>query len=96
MVYHHIGPDMKKRALQLLDEGWDVGQIINALAVSSDSIRRWQDNYETYGCVNPPSVLQGHHWPLESEFTERDLHEAWFMAVTTDKAQGWFAHSGYI
>jgi transposase len=74
MVYHHISPDMKKWALQLLNEGWDVGQIINALSVSSDSIQRWQDNYETYGCVNPLSVLQGCHRLLNTA-TIMDLHE---------------------
>jgi hypothetical protein len=74
MVYHHISPDMKKWALQLLDEGWDVGQIINALLVSSDSIQRWQDNYETYGCVNPSSVLQGCHRLLNTAAII-DLHK---------------------
>ena len=47
MVYRYIGPDMKKRALQMLDEGWDIEEIVDALAVSSDSILRWKDKYET-------------------------------------------------
>jgi hypothetical protein len=40
MVYRKISADMKKRALQMLDEGWDVDEIVDALHVSSESIGR--------------------------------------------------------
>ena len=43
MVYRYISPDIKKRALQILDEGWDVEEteeIVDILAMSSKSI--WQ------------------------------------------------------
>jgi hypothetical protein len=59
MVYCKISTDMKIWALQMFDKGWDVGEIVDALAVLSDSILRWQDKYETHGCVDPPWVLQG-------------------------------------
>jgi transposase len=68
VAYHRICD------LYLLDEGWDIGQIINALSVTSDIIRQWQDNYKTYGCVNPSSVLQGHHRLLNTA-TIMDLHK---------------------
>ena len=60
MVYRSISPDMKRRALQLLDEGWKRHEIIaKILSVSSESIERWHDNYETKGRVDPPSFLRG-------------------------------------
>ena len=74
MVYRKISTDMKKQALQMLDEGWDVGEIVDALSVSKDSILRWQDKYDTYGCVNPSPVLQGRRRLLNAAAIE-DLHE---------------------
>jgi transposase len=74
MVYRKISTDMKKRALQMLDEGWDVGEIVDALSVSKDSILRWQDKYDTYSCVNPSPVLQGRRRRLNAAAIE-DLHE---------------------
>jgi transposase len=65
---------MKKRALQMLDEGWEVEEIVNALGVSSDSIERWQDNYITHGRVDPPWVLQGRRRLLNAAAIE-DLHD---------------------
>src|ERR1700728_3294428 len=59
MVYRTISSQMKQRALELLDQGWEVGDIVDALGVSSNSITRWEDNYETFGDVAPPSGLQG-------------------------------------
>ena len=50
---------MKRRALQLLDEGWKRHEIAKILSVSSESIERWHDNYETKGRVDPPSFLRG-------------------------------------
>ena len=59
MVYRSISPDMKRRALQLLDEGWKGHKIAKILSVSSESIEQWHDNYETKGRVDPPSFLRG-------------------------------------
>jgi hypothetical protein len=59
MVYHSISPDMKRRGLQLLDEGWEMHEIAKILSVSSKSIERWHDNYERKGRVDPPSFLRG-------------------------------------
>ena len=50
---------MKRRALQLLEDGWEMNKIEDVLGMSSKSIDRWQDNYEMHGRVNPPSFLQG-------------------------------------
>ena len=74
MVYRKISMDMKKRALQMLDEGWDVCDITDALTVSPDSIWHWQGKYNIHGCVNPPSILQGHRRLLNAAAIE-DLLE---------------------
>jgi transposase len=50
---------MKQRALQLLQEGWEIDEIAGVLAVSGKSITRWKDNYEEYGDVAPPSCNRG-------------------------------------
>jgi len=49
MVYRQISLDMKQRALELIDKGWEAEDIAYALGVSSKSIARWADNYDTYG-----------------------------------------------
>jgi len=41
MVFRHISPDMKQQALKLLQDGWDMEEIVDALGVSSKSIGRW-------------------------------------------------------
>ena len=74
MVYHKISADMKKWALQMLVEGWDANEVVEAWSVSKDSIWRWQDKYDTYGCVNPSPVLQGRRRLLNAATVE-DLHE---------------------
>lgn len=50
---------MKQRALQLIDEGWELAEVAEVLGVSSASVERWEDNYKLHGRVNPPSVLRG-------------------------------------
>jgi transposase len=74
MVYHKISPDMKQRALQLIDEGWEMQDVADILGVASKSIRRWADNYDTHGRVDPPSVLHGRPRLLNSEAIS-DLQE---------------------
>ncbi|KAF9241396.1 hypothetical protein BU15DRAFT_44929 [Melanogaster broomeanus] len=59
MVYRKISTDMKQRALELLEIGWEVDEVTEALGMSSRSINRWADNYEEHGRVDPPSVLRG-------------------------------------
>jgi len=67
MVYRQISPDMKKRALQLLEEGWEMSEIAAALGVSTKSIPRWHNNYGIHGRVDPPSALRGRHRILTSD-----------------------------
>lgn len=43
----------------MLQEGWDMEEIVQALAVSAKSIGRWADNYTEQDRVDPPSVLRG-------------------------------------
>jgi transposase-like protein len=57
MVYHKISPDMKQRALQLIDKGWEMQDVADILSVASKSIRQWANNYDTHGRVDSPSVL---------------------------------------
>ena len=59
MVYHHISADIISRALQLLDEGWELEKIADILSVSVKSVNRWLYNYEAQGQVDPPSVNRG-------------------------------------
>ncbi|KAF5378873.1 hypothetical protein D9615_006901 [Tricholomella constricta] len=59
MVYRTISADMKRRALQLLDLGWEMHDIADTPGLSKKSTDRWVDNYETHGRVDPPSVLRG-------------------------------------
>ena len=47
MVYRHISTDMKCRALQLLDNGWELEEITEVLGISKESVDRWLDNYAT-------------------------------------------------
>jgi transposase len=74
MVYRSISPDLKRRALQLLEEGWEMDEIANILSVSSKSIDRWHDNYETQGRVDPPTFLRGRRRILSADAIT-DLHE---------------------
>jgi hypothetical protein len=57
MVYRFISADMKRRALQLLEDDWQLHEIADVLGVSPKfkSIDRWHDNYETLGHVEPLS-----------------------------------------
>ena len=58
MVYRQISPDMKKWALQLLKEGWEMSEITYALGVSTKNIPRWHNNYNLHSRVDPPSALR--------------------------------------
>jgi transposase len=67
MVYRKISPDMKQRALQLIDEGWEIDVVADVLGVASKSIGRWTNNYDIHGRVDPPSVLRGRRRILNAE-----------------------------
>jgi transposase len=43
----------------MLQQGWEVDDIIEALDVSRKSIGRWEDNFERYGTVSQRSSLRG-------------------------------------
>ena len=60
MVYCYITPDMKKQALQMPDEGLEMEDIADVLAVSARSILQWEAKYEDYGQVDPPFSLQAY------------------------------------
>ena len=61
MVYRRISRDMKERAQYLLQDGWEMEEVVTALGVSDHSIQRWLNNYEQEGQVDPPRVLCGRH-----------------------------------
>ncbi|KAF9441937.1 hypothetical protein P691DRAFT_614019, partial [Macrolepiota fuliginosa MF-IS2] len=50
MVHRRISPDLKQRALQLLDQEISPKAIAEVLGVSTKSIERWRVNYERLGC----------------------------------------------
>ena len=76
MVNRKISHDMKQRALQLINEGWEPAEVADVLGVSSKSIECWDYNYETYRCINPPSesALQGRPRIINVQAAD-DLHE---------------------
>ncbi|GLB45622.1 putative DDE superfamily endonuclease [Lyophyllum shimeji] len=74
MVYRAISANMKQQALQLLDSGWEIEDIADALGVSTKSIGCWAHNYETHRRIDPPSVLQGRPRLLGPKAVE-DLQE---------------------
>ena len=63
MVYGYISPDIKQRALKLLQEGWDVKEVVEALNVSMKSMARWSGNY---GHVVKQSSLRGRRYALNA------------------------------
>jgi hypothetical protein len=56
MVYCKISPDMKVRALELLQEGWEIEEVVEVLNVSAKSVGHWTNNLNAHGCVDLPSV----------------------------------------
>ncbi|KIK49951.1 hypothetical protein GYMLUDRAFT_120653, partial [Collybiopsis luxurians FD-317 M1] len=66
MVYIRHSDEIKQRALQMVSEGWDIAKIVQALGVSTKSISRWQDNYDTHGHVNPHHPVHGRRRILSS------------------------------
>jgi len=64
---------MKQRGLMLLDKAGRMGDIAEALGVSSKSTR-WEDNYEQFGRVDPTSVPRGRSRILNSMMTN-DLRQ---------------------
>ncbi|KIK81114.1 hypothetical protein PAXRUDRAFT_203582 [Paxillus rubicundulus Ve08.2h10] len=66
MVYRKISPDMKQRALELLEQGWEMEQVIEALDVStrSLSINCWADNYEQHGRVAESAICPSWTTPI--------------------------------
>ena len=64
---------MKRRALQLLDEGWEM-QKLSVCHQKALKFERWHDSYERKGRVDPPSFLRGSRRIL-SAGAIADLHE---------------------
>ena len=74
MVNQKISHDMKQQALQLINKGWEPAEVADVLGVLSKSIEHWDYNYETHGCINPPSALRGQPQIIIAQATN-DLHE---------------------
>jgi transposase len=71
MVHRRISNDIKERALYLLlEKGWTMERVVEALGVSSRSVSRWEENYEQHGSVSHPSVLRGRRRLLTRQMTE--------------------------
>ena len=71
MVYQRISDDRKERALYLLlERGWDIDRITDALGVSSKSIECWEENYEVHGCVSPPKLIMGRPTLLSADMID--------------------------
>lgn len=59
MPFRRIDNGVKERALQLIAEGWPLEHVIEVFGVSRRSINRWANNYDTFGSVKPPVVING-------------------------------------
>jgi transposase len=83
---------MKQRALQLLQDGWEIDEIAGVLAVSGKSIARWKDNYEEYGDVAPRSCNRGRRRILNHEMLD-DLRSliAETPSIMLDELCEWLA-----
>ncbi|OAX35089.1 hypothetical protein K503DRAFT_659339, partial [Rhizopogon vinicolor AM-OR11-026] len=51
MPYKTISRDMKKWALELIEEGWTAEEVADVLHVSEKSIARWADRMEATGSL---------------------------------------------
>jgi transposase len=65
---------MKQRALQLIDEGWELADVADVFGVSLKSIQRWNHHYNTHGHVDPSSALRGRPRILNAQAIN-DLYE---------------------
>lgn len=91
MVYRRISADIKRRALQLLEQRWEIEEIADTLGVSTKSIPQWQTNYDNHGCINPPSVLWGRHQILKGEViadTNTKASKEWEGVITVVSSLG--------
>ncbi|KAJ6521636.1 hypothetical protein DFH09DRAFT_868797, partial [Mycena vulgaris] len=58
MVNRRISSDLKERALELWQAGWETSDICHAFKVSPRSLYRWRGIFEEFGTVTrPPSPL---------------------------------------
>ena len=73
MVFCKISADMKQRALQLIDKGWELAEVAEVLGVSSKSVKWWENNYDVHGHIDPPSILRGRPRLLNAQ-TIDNLH----------------------
>ena len=70
MPYKTISRDMKKRALELIEEGWTAEEVADILHVSEKSIARWADRMEATGSLDPPNGRGGRPRLLTTEIRE--------------------------
>ena len=67
MFFRHIDEQIKWRAVELWERGWDIRDIEDALGVKEGSVRRWRNNVDDHGSVKPPrNPLQGRPQKLSS------------------------------
>ena len=89
MVHRKISNDMKERAIYLLMEaGWEMESIAEALGVSARSIERWEENYITHGWANPPRSFMRHPKLLTADTIE-NIQE--FARILLDVIKEWLA-----
>lgn len=92
MVYRRISADMKQRSLVLLEDGWDLDEVVEVLGVSKRSIRRWAQNYKQAGRVDPSKIQRGRHRLLNSSIMQ-ELQEliAEAPSLYLDEIREWLA-----
>ncbi|KAJ7130539.1 hypothetical protein C8R44DRAFT_583487, partial [Mycena epipterygia] len=99
MGNRRISPDLKERALELWNLGWDAEDICFIFHVSPHSLHRWRDVFDEFGAVmKPPSPLRGRDCIVRlavlTSMAEVYFHNStimltelmWHLAITHDIA----------
>ncbi|KAJ3712070.1 hypothetical protein C8R42DRAFT_551519, partial [Lentinula raphanica] len=58
MVHRQISTDLKRRAVQLLDNEYSIDEVADILGVSKRSLYRWMNNLDQFGSVVTPTSYQ--------------------------------------
>jgi transposase len=75
MVFRHISPDLKERAIHLAANGYILPEICEVLGISHSSIKRWKRNEARYGSVIPSAIHARGRPSVATMAMVSDLHQ---------------------
>lgn len=58
MAHRKTINDIKKTLYLLMEAGWKIESIVEALGISAKGIEWWEGNYTTHGCVKPHKSIK--------------------------------------